>query len=616
MPRLMSFSMRLLRDVLADVRGVGWVWLALLALTAAVPPIVLAMPLVQRHLVDSVLLAGRIDRLVPALALYAALWFTSNAAHVAVAALRSYLSERLALRLRQRLFDHSVALSVAFAHRTHTGQTLALFASDVPIAAGLSSMTVLALFSSLVSLATGVILMFGLSWQLALAAGIAPLLTAAAVATVTRPLKGASLRVRDKLAQLTEQLHENLTGMREIVAFGRGGDRRLRFGAALLELLRLRMRVVWIDSAIGAGQGLFSLLVTLAILGFGGYLVLQGRTTLGTLVAMQSLFGHVLVPTQQLAGLVTGVQKALASRDRVAAFLAHAPRVEDHANARSLPSVAGAVAFEHVGFAYEPGRPVLADVTFSAAPGEIVALVGPSGAGKSSLVSLLARFYDPTGGRVLLDGVDLRHVTLADLRRHIGFVFQDSFLFATTIRENIALGRDGASESEIVSAATAARAWEFIERLPQGLDTHVGERGVQLSEGQRQRIAIARALLCDPRVLILDEPTSALDARSERLLQEALDSVMLGRTTFVVAHRLATVRRAHRILVLDQGRLVEQGTHEELLHRLGLYRELHDLQLAGMTAGLPAAHPGVDRALRMSPPAHAPAVAGLAAVGP
>jgi ABC-type multidrug transport system fused ATPase/permease subunit len=259
-------------------------------------------------------------------------------------------------------------------------------------------------------------------------------------------------------------------------------------------------------------------------------------------------------------------------------LLSQTPQVQEQLAARTPGHTAGAVAFEAVTFGYQPDQPVLHEVSFTAQPGELVALVGPSGAGKSTLTSLIARFYDPAAGRVLLDGVDVRDLTLTGLRGQIAIVFQDTFLFAETIGENIAFGREGASETAIVAAARAANAWEFIERLPDGIRTLVGERGVRLSEGQKQRLAIARALLRDPRILILDEPTSALDARAEHLLQSALDTLMRGRTTFVIAHRLATVRRADRILVLEHGRIVEQGTHSTLLERHGLYRELFDLQ--------------------------------------
>jgi ABC-type multidrug transport system fused ATPase/permease subunit len=342
------------------------------------------------------------------------------------------------------------------------------------------------------------------------------------------------------------------------------------------------MRVAAIETMIGTGQSVFSLSVTLVIVGYGAYLVMQDLTTLGTVIAMRSLFGQVFSPTGQLFGMIGGIHRALASAERVYAFLDERPRVQENARARELQDARGTVSFEQVNFSYLNGPPVLRDVSLAAQPGEIVALVGPSGAGKSTLVSLVARFYDPDAGRVLLDGVDVRDLLLASLRRQIGMVFQDSFLFASTIRENIAFGREGASEVEIVAAARAAHAWEFIERLPEGLDTLVGERGVKLSAGQKQRLAIARALLRDPRILILDEPTSALDARSESLLQSALDNLMRGRTTFVIAHRLATVQRADKILVLDGGRIVEHGTHVELLARRGLYRELFELQFGGI----------------------------------
>jgi ABC-type multidrug transport system fused ATPase/permease subunit len=261
------------------------------------------------------------------------------------------------------------------------------------------------------------------------------------------------------------------------------------------------------------------------------------------------------------------------------------PQVSEGPHPLPVHKVRGQVAFENVSFAYRQGDPVLQRVSFVAEPGEMIALVGPSGAGKSTLVSLVARFYDPTHGRVLVDGIDVRHLSLAGLRDNIGMVFQDTFLFAGTVRENIAFGRSDASEADILSAARAAHAWEFITRMPDGLDAQVGERGVHLSEGQRQRLAIARALLRDPRILILDEPTSALDARSERLLQAALENLMRDRTTFVIAHRLGTVMRANRILVLESGRILEQGTHAELLLNGGLYRELHDLQFSSMANG-------------------------------
>jgi subfamily B ATP-binding cassette protein MsbA len=496
------------------------------------------------------------------------------------------------MRLRQRLFAHSGALSLAFSRREHSGRTMSLFVNDVPSLAGLFSGTVVDGLGSLVALGVGTAVMVSLNWQLALAAGLGPPLVAIVAAVVTRPLRPAARRAQEKAAEVVERLQEHLSGMREVVAFGQMPKQELAFLSTLRELLRLRLRVTMIDTAIQSGAAVVSLAVTLSILIYGAYLVIEGKTTLGTVVAMRSLFSLMFQPAGQLMGLVSGTQKALGAADRVYAFLDRQPAVEECAGARAVREVTGEITFDDVTFAYYSGQPVLQGISLAARPGEMIALVGPSGAGKSTLMSLVTRFYDPTEGRVLLDGDDLRRLSVAGLRAQIAIVFQDTFLFATTIGENIRLGREDADEAQVIAAARAANAWEFIERLPQGLDTPVGERGVYLSEGQKQRIAIARALLREPRILILDEPTSALDARSDHLLQSALDNLLRGRTTFVIAHRLATVQRADRIVVLDRGRIVEQGTHVELLRRRGLYRELFDLQFGS------AAEPGQ--------PAHAP----------
>jgi ABC-type multidrug transport system fused ATPase/permease subunit len=421
--------------------------------------------------------------------------------------------------------------------------------------------------------------MLSLNWQLAIVAGVTPPVVAMMAAIVTRPLRPAARRAQEKAAELNERLQESLGGLREVLAFGQEPSYTLGLVTLLRGLVRLRMRVAFMETTIGAGQSLLALAVTLTILGFGGYLVLQGSTTLGTLVAMQSLFGYALQPATQIAGTVSSIQKSLGAADRIYAFLDQEPEICERAGAEAPRQVVGAITFDRVTFAYVPGRPVLEAVTLTAPAGSVIALVGPSGAGKTTLTNLIARFYDPTDGTVFLDGSDLRDLTLAGLRQHIGFVFQDTYMFDATVRTNVALGNDGATEDQIIAALRAANAWEFVEWLPNGLGTLVGERGVRLSAGQKQRLAIARALLRNPRILILDEPTSALDARSEHLLRSALDRLMRGRTTFIIAHRLATVQRADRIIVLDRGRIVEQGTHAELLRRDGLYREFFRLQI-------------------------------------
>jgi ABC-type multidrug transport system fused ATPase/permease subunit len=580
-------TLKTLTRCLGDYRGLWRFWLPLLGLTVVMPLLALAMPLLERQLIDNVVVAARLDLLPATIGAYAAVWAGLIVSQQISGLLRAYLGERYLLRLRQRVFDHCGALAVAFAHRQHSGRTMALFTNDLPRLAGFVNSAVVLGLASIVALVAAVVLMFSLSPQLALAGALAPLVVALIGAIVTRPLRPAARRVQEKVAEVTERLQEHLAGIREISAFGREHVEQTRFAATLAALLCLRVRVILLENGIQSGQTLLSLVVTMVLLGYGSYLVVQGQTTLGTLVAMRGLFNLLFQPLAQIVGLVASTQQALASAERIQAFLDEKPQVADTAATGPVPRTWGRVTFDHVSFRYADDRPVLHDLTFSADPGETIALVGESGAGKSTIASLLARFYDPTGGRVCLDGVDLRDLSLTALRAQIGFVFQDTFLFAGSVRDNIAFGLEGVDETQIVAASRSANAWEFIDSLPRGLDTLVGERGVQLSEGQRQRIGIARALVRDPRILILDEPTSALDARSEQLVQAALATSTRGRTTFVIAHRLATIEHADRILVLDGGRIAESGTHHELLERDGLYRQLFELQF-GPTPSTPA----------------------------
>ncbi len=371
--------------------------------------------------------------------------------------------------------------------------------------------------------------------------------------------------------------------VRLVKAFAREPYEVQRYNAAVENLFGEARRRVVISQIFWSVVGTTFMLALVAIFWFGGTEVLAGRLTAGDLVAFIFYAFNIARSVGGLSQLYTVFNSAAGASERIFELLDTTPEVRDAPGATTLPPVRGAVRFEDVSFQYEPGRPVLRGITLSVEPGETVALVGPSGAGKTTLLNLIPRFYDPTAGRLLVDGHDLRAVTLRSLRTQIAVVPQEVHLFGTSIRENIRYGRLDATDAEIEAAARAANAHAFIEALPDGYDTTVGERGLKLSGGQRQRIAIARALLRDARILLLDEATSSLDSASEALVQEALERLMTDRTTFIIAHRLSTVLHADRIVVLDRGRIVQQGTHAALVAEDGLYRDLAALQFQDTT---------------------------------
>lgn len=492
----------------------------------------------------------------------------------------SKAGESVTLDLRADVYRHLQNLGLSFYAGRRTGELVSRLSSDVTVVRTTLVNNVATLLSNTLSIIGSAVLILLVNWRLTLVVLIVlPIATLVAV-LYGRAIRPLSRQVQDKLADSSSVAEEAISGVRVVKSFGREAYEVARFEAAARATFQSSLRLATIRATFGPLIGLMFFFALLAILWFGSQEVSAGRLSAGDLVAFL-LYGSIIATSVGvLAQIFSQFQEATGATQRLFEILDTPCDVCDRAGARSIGTAQGRITFENLSFAYESGIEVVRDINLDIAPGEIVALVGPSGAGKSTLFNLIPRFYDPTSGAVKLDGVDLRDITLASLRANIGIVPQETMLFSGTVRENILYGRLDASEEEMIAAAKAANAHTFITELPQGYDTPVGERGVKLSGGQRQRIAIARAVLKDPRILLLDEATSSLDSESEGLVQEALGRLMQNRTTIIIAHRLSTVQIAHRIAVLDKGRLVELGTHDELLARDGLYRRLYLLQFA------------------------------------
>jgi ATP-binding cassette subfamily B protein len=492
--------------------------------------------------------------------------------------LSEWLSYRIAFDLRNELYDHIQRLPFSFHDETRTGDLMARATADADQIQRFTGMGLMDMVNVIVLAIATVIILFSVHARLAAIALLpVPALLAATIHF------GAFVRPRFKLVQeqlgvMSTTIQENLTGVRVVKAFAREPHEMDRFQAQNREFMDRRIRVIHSWANNFPLMNFIIAMSTALILWFGGRMVMAGQITIGTLVAFNGYLVMLALPVQRLGFQVTLLTQAVASGDRVFEILDTQSEIYQRPNAIVLPPIEGRVTFDDVWFGYGD-RAILKGVTFTAAPNQKIALMGPTGAGKSTIVNLIPRFYDADQGQVLIDDYDVRDVTLASLRSQIGIVLQDTFLFSTTIRENITYGRQDATDEEVIAAAKAARAHDFITELPDGYDTIIGERGVTLSGGQRQRIAIARALLMDPRILILDDSTSNVDTETEYLIQQALAELMRGRTTFVIAQRLLTLKSADLILVLDAGRIIQRGTHEELLTAGGLYAEIYDLQL-------------------------------------
>jgi ATP-binding cassette subfamily B multidrug efflux pump len=488
-------------------------------------------------------------------------------------------SQGVAYDLRKAIHHKLSSLSFTYHDQAQTGQLLSRAIQDVERIRFLTGRATLRLVEGTTLLLGTLAALLGMNPALALLALVTMPVLVYVAFRFGRRYRPLSLDIQQQLAVLTMRLEQNLRGARivkafaqeeaEVARFDRENDHWFNLSAEAVRLEAVNMPLIDLIAGIG----------TVFIIWYGGSLVVRGQLTLGEMVAFSTYLGQLAQPVRRLGTIIPAIAMAAAAGERIFEILDAVPDVQDAADAIPLPPVCGHVRFENVSFAYFGRHEVLRDVTFEALPGQVIALLGATGSGKSTIINLIPRFYDPSEGQITLDGYNTRQVTLSSLRDQIGIVLQETELFAATIRENIAFGHPDAGEAEIVAVAKAAQAHQFIMEMPQGYDTQVGERGVTLSGGQKQRIAIARALLKNPQVLILDDATSSVDSGTEQLIKQALEQLMRGRTSFVIAQRLSTIRQADLILVLEKGRIAASGTHADLLRTSGLYAEIYHRQL-------------------------------------
>ncbi|MBM3130539.1 MAG: ABC transporter ATP-binding protein [Chloroflexi bacterium] len=571
--------MQILIRLLKSLNRYRWQLAALILLVLGVTATQLVTPSLIRRAIDD----GLTRNDATALAHVALLIVGVGLVRALLGFVRRYTGEWLINRtgydFRNLMYDKIQRLSFSYHDSAQTGNLMSRCTEDISALSRFVGQGAVELVH-IVLLLAGILVLLGQTSVTLTLIGLAPILFLALLTVRLGRMIGPLFLIVDRtLGDLSSALQENLTGAQVVRAFAREEFEREKFGNANRKLYDAQVRVVSNWGFYMPTMMIFIMLSTALVLWFGGQMVIAGALTVGELVAFNAYLILLAQPVQDLGFIVNSAGEAVAGGQRIFEVLDVDEEIKSSANARIAPALTGRVTFDTVSFSYRGERDALSDVSFQAEPNQVIALIGPTGSGKTSLVNLIPRFYDATSGRVCVDGIDIKSLELKSFRSQIGIVLQTSLLFSTTIRDNIAYGRLDASEEQVIAAAKAARAHDFIAAFAQGYETVVGERGVTLSGGQRQRIAIARALLMNPRILILDDSTSSVDTQTEYLIQQALSELMRNRTTFVIAQRLSTVKRADQIFVLDGGRIVQRGTHDALLEEGGLYKQIYDLQL-------------------------------------
>ncbi len=552
--------------------------LAIVAMLA-VSGITALLAYLVKPVLDDVFFAHRVHMLYVLPPLVVLLYLLKGALAYAHQYLMSFIGNDTVTRMRDELFCSLERQSLAFFDSQATGELMSRLTFDVSLLQDSVTRVVTSFFKDSFMVLGLTAVIFYREWRLALLAMVVFPLAVLFIVRFGLILRRISQQNQEANANLYAVLQESITGQRIVKAFVRENYEAERFSRVNYEYFRMRLKWTVVRELNAPVMELLGALGMAAIIFYGGFNVIKGYSTPGTFFSFLAALLMLYAPIRSLSQVHNTIQEGLAAAQRVFGLMDREPEIQDRPEAQVLPPLSRDIAYQGVSFAYDQ-RPVLQDVDLNVRKGELVALVGPSGAGKTTLLNLLPRFYEVQQGAILIDGHDLREVTLNSLRSQTGVVTQQTILFNDTVRHNVAYGRLDASEEDIIAALKAAYAYDFVRALPKGLDTVIGEQGVRLSGGERQRLAIARALLKDPPILILDEATSSLDSESEREVQQALDRLIAGRTTLVIAHRLSTVRNADRIVVLADGRIVETGTHASLLKQSGLYRRLYEMQFA------------------------------------